>query len=124
VPTKWGDKSELLRLCEKARELGVGLIWDAVLSHRAGGDYVEEVEAVRVDERDRRREVGERRVIGAWTGFEFAGRGGKYSDTRLTKDDFNAVNWDDRQKEEGLWKFCGKEWARDVDGEFGNYDFL
>lgn len=48
--TKWGEKEELVELCKKAKELGVGIYWDAVLNHKAGADEKETFQVVDVDE--------------------------------------------------------------------------
>jgi alpha-amylase len=49
IRTKWGDKNELMQLTGKAKELGVGVYWDAVLNHKAGADRTEPVKVVEVD---------------------------------------------------------------------------
>jgi hypothetical protein len=47
--TKWGTKEELIEMTDAANECGIGILWDAVLNHRAGADYTESVHAVKVD---------------------------------------------------------------------------
>lgn len=47
--TKWGSKVELRDLMREAESLGVGVIWDAVLNHKAGADYPENFQAIAVD---------------------------------------------------------------------------
>ena len=47
--TKWGSKEELQQLMARAKALEISVIWDAVLNHKAGGDYTEECWAVEVD---------------------------------------------------------------------------
>ena len=49
VSTKWGSKADLLQLVEKAEEVGIGLIWDAVLNQKAGADRTEACQVVEVD---------------------------------------------------------------------------
>lgn len=51
VPTKWGSKQDLLELAHETRALGMGLIWDAILNHRAFADSTESVKVVEVDPR-------------------------------------------------------------------------
>jgi glycosidase len=51
-PTKWGSREELDQLCRTAKDRGIGLLWDAVLSHRSAADWAEEVKAVEVDDKD------------------------------------------------------------------------
>lgn len=47
--TKWGTKEELVELTKLAKELGVGLYWDAVLNHKAAADNTEKCRVVEVD---------------------------------------------------------------------------
>ena len=49
IPTKWGTKEELEDLICQARELGMHVLWDAVLNHKAGADFAERFKAVKVD---------------------------------------------------------------------------
>jgi alpha-amylase len=48
-PTKWGSREDLEELVAEAQSLGVGIYWDAVLNHKAGADYPERFQAVKVD---------------------------------------------------------------------------
>ena len=48
VSTKWGTRQELQGLISEAKALRIGIIWDAVLNHKAGADFPESFEAVKV----------------------------------------------------------------------------
>ncbi len=48
--TKWGPREDLDGLVNKARELDVGLYFDAVLNHKAGADEKEKCRVVEVDQ--------------------------------------------------------------------------
>lgn len=131
VRTKWGTKAELEVLVRKGEEVGVGVLFDAVLGHKAAADEKEVVRAVEVRRGDRRvAKKGdgggeeEVEVIEAWTGYRFEGRGDMYSSMQWNKEHFTGIDWDDRRKREGIWRFEGKKWAEDVDEELGNYDYL
>ncbi|KAK5936972.1 hypothetical protein PMZ80_010721 [Knufia obscura] len=133
VATKWGTKQELQRLCEEARKQGIGIIFDAVLNHRAAADASEEMEAVRVDFQDRTKEVDKRpSTIVGWTKFNYDARRGKYSRLKYNKDHFSGIDWDDKAKQKSIYKLVGtrsdgskKGWAQDVArSENGNYDYL
>lgn len=134
-----------------AQAFGIVIIFDVVISHKAGADAVEAVRAVRVDEMgnfspicpfpahrhisnalfllltfrsDRNVEIGGFEVIQAWTKFEYKGRGGQYSQFVWNKDHFSGVDYDDSTKEIGsIRRFEGKQWA-DADLERGNFDYL
>lgn len=71
-------------------------------------------------------EISHPETIAGWVGFDFAGRQGKYSSMRYHYHHFNGVDWDDTQKQHGVYKICRprKEWAADVSDEHGNYDYL
>jgi alpha-amylase len=51
VPTKWGSKADLDELAADSKNLGMGLIWDAIHNHRAFGDTTETVKVVEVNPR-------------------------------------------------------------------------
>ncbi|KAK8157806.1 glycoside hydrolase superfamily [Phyllosticta citrichinensis] len=126
VPTKWGDLTQLRAMCAKANELGVGVYWDAVLNHKAAADNKEKCRAIEVDPNDRNREVSDAYEIEAWLGFDFPGRGDKYSSQKyhwyhFTGTDFNAAN-----NKSAIYKICGdgKHWSDSVDKEQGNADYM
>jgi alpha-amylase len=73
------------------------------------------------------REIDKPKEIEAGTGFNFPGRGEKYSSMKYHWNHFSGVDRDKRTNEGGVFKFVagGKQgWAKDVSGELGNYDYL
>lgn len=54
IPTKWGPKSDLIKLSRKAQEIGIGLFCDVVFNHKAGADYAERCQAVKVDSKGKK----------------------------------------------------------------------
>ncbi|KAL9110949.1 MAG: hypothetical protein Q9227_004564 [Pyrenula ochraceoflavens] len=152
VATKWGTRRELEGLIEAGRRAGVGMLWDVVFNHKAGADYSETVEGVRIDPKagvreaqdrepceqladlkytqtDRKKEISKSGEIETWTGFNFPGRKGKHSTFRWNWSHFNGTDYNHKTKENGIWRLTGpgkKGWAKDVFDEpgLGNYDFL
>ncbi|KAJ5810610.1 uncharacterized protein N7503_002828 [Penicillium pulvis] len=126
ISTKWGSKKELVEFVREARELGIGIIWDAVLNHKAGADFPEQFEAVEVDPQERNVEVSKPLKIDGWVGFDFSGRGESYSSMKYRWQHFSGVDWDDKSKQQAIYKTFapGKGWASDVSTELGNYDYL
>lgn len=128
--TKWGSREDLEELTRTAKEFGLGLIWDAVLNHKAGADYPEMCRAVKVDPERRTVAISKPSSISAWTGFEFAVRGDTYSSMKYHSQHFSGVDWDDNSKQGGIYLILGevgnqdKKWAHDVSTEKGNYDYL
>lgn len=51
MPTKWGTKQDLIDLAMDCKNHNVGLIWDAILNHRAFADSTENVSVVEVNPR-------------------------------------------------------------------------
>lgn len=126
VRTKWGTKDELLELSKKAKELGIGLYWDAVLNHKAGADKREKAHAVEVDNNDRTKEVTDPYQISAWLGFDFPGRGDKYSKQKYHWYHFSGTDYDAKNERNAIFKLKGegKSWSESVDDEGGNADYM
>ena len=124
--TKWGPYEDLEALLKKAKELDVDLYFDAVLNHRCGGDRKDVINAVEADPEDRRKDLCQPKEIEAWLNFDFAGRDGKYSAAKYDWRQFNASDWNDREKKRGIFRIVdgGKCWAKDVSEEWGNGDYL
>lgn len=133
IATKWGNKSELQSLCRQAQSVGIGIIFDAVLNHRASPDESEECSAIRVDRNDRTKALDSKpRSIQAWTKFNYPARNGKYSKLKYSSTHFSGTDWDHKVREKAIFKIVGrradgsiKNWATDVgSSENGNYDYL
>ncbi|KAK7967694.1 Glucan 1-4-alpha-maltohexaosidase [Apiospora aurea] len=124
--TKWGPKEDLVALSEKARDVDVGLYFDAVLNHKAGADEKEKCRVQEVDNEDRTKDVGEPFEIEAWLGFRFPGRGDKYSDQKYHWEHFSGTDYDAGSDRTGVFRILGdgKHWSRSVGREAGNADFL
>src|SRR5690625_74269 len=126
VRTKYGTIEELRELIDELHKHEIKVYADIVLNHKAGADYSEEFEAVQVDEEDRTKEISEPHNIEGWTGFNFPGRQGKYSDFEWGYQHFSGVDYDQKSETDGIFKITaeGKEWADGVSEEKGNYDYL
>ncbi|PYI36077.1 alpha-amylase [Aspergillus indologenus CBS 114.80] len=125
--TKWGSFADLEALVEDAHALGVGVYWDAVLNHKAGADFPERFEAVKVDSQRRDVEIANPTEISGWTGFTFSGRGPVHSAQEYHWYHFSGVDWDDASQQNAIFRICGAGkpgWAEDVGRELGNYDYL
>ncbi|KAJ5894965.1 hypothetical protein N7495_006656 [Penicillium taxi] len=126
--TRWGPKEDLQELTQAAQETGIGVYWDTVLNHKAGADFTERFQAIKVDNEDRNVEISQPETIAGWVGFDFPGRAGKYSSMEYRREHFNAVDWDHLQNRQAIYKIAGpgpcKRWANDVSLEHGNYDYL
>ncbi len=131
IRTKYGDRSEYLDALRAARAAGLQVYADIVFNHRGGADDAEWVKAVRVRKEDRSREFTldyDDYWIEAFTVFNFPQRRGKYSDFTWNWELFDGVDFAANfPRETGVvFKFHqrGKDWAKMVSGELGNYDYL
>lgn len=125
-PTKWGPKEDLIELSKKAKEIGVGLYFDAVLNHKAGADNKEKCRVIEVDSNDRTQDISDPFEIEAWLGFDFPARGDKYSKQKYHWDHFSGTDYDAGNDKNGIYRIVGdnKHWSRSVGKESGNADFL
>lgn len=127
--TKWGTKEDLLSMTAKAKEVGAGIYWDAVLNHKAAADHKEICRAQEVDSEDRNLTISDPYEIDAWVGFDFPGRGDEYSSQKYHWYHFSGTDFDARNNKTSIFKILGdesKDWAQspDVDSEKGNFDYL
>lgn len=125
VATKWGSKEELLQLVETAGKHDVGLYWDAVLNHKFAADHKEKCLAQEVDPDNRTQSVSDVYEIQAWVGYDFRGRGNKYSKQKYHWYHFSGVDFNAKNEKSAIYKIVGdktKDWADagDVDDEKGN----
>jgi alpha-amylase len=100
-----------------------------VLNHKAAADHKERCEAQEVDEEDRNKTVSGPYEIDAWLGFDFPGRGDKYSEQKYHWYHFSGTDYNADNNKTAIYKILGdktKGWAKsgDVDCEKGNYDYL
>ncbi len=124
IPTKYGTKDEYLNAVNTLKNNGIEVLGDIVLGHKMGADEKERIFAYGHSENDRNVEIEGKRKITVWTKFTFPARNGKYSDFKWDWTNFHGTDYDAKSKENGIYRFIGKEWDSDVDNEFGNYDYL
>ncbi|MBE6844850.1 MAG: alpha-amylase [Ruminococcus sp.] len=125
VKTKYGSREEYQQAIKAFHDNDIKVLADIVLNHRMGADEFEDVKAVNVEPWNRNQQCSEEKTISAATVFNFPGRNGKYSDFKWSAKHFTGVDWDNYSKSHGsIYRFCGKQWAQDVDHEMGNFDFL
>ena len=125
VRTKYGTKDEYLAAIRAFHEAGIRVYADIVLNHRMGGDEIETVKAVGDSPDDRRTQLDEARPVRVWSKFTFPGRAGKYSDFTWNHRHFTGTDWaEGAQSLDRIYRFTGKHWARQIDPEKGNFDYL
>lgn len=124
VETKYGSKDDYLAAIKALQETGIEVLADIVLGHRMGADEKERIFAYGQDANNRNVEIEGKKKITVWTKFTFPGRNGKYSDFKWDWTNFHGTDYDAKSQENGIYRFIGKEWDSEVDGEFGNYDYL
>lgn len=124
VRTKYGTRDEYLEAIEACHGSGISVIADIVMNHRMGADEKEIVSAAKFDWNNRTQQISGEETIEAWTKFTFPGRKGKYSDFIWDHTCFSGIDWDDKNKDSGVFLLEGKEWSTEVSSEKGNFDYL
>jgi len=126
VRTKYGTKQELLEMIEELHKNDVCVYLDAVMNHKAGGDYTEKIKVIEVDPNQRDKDISDEIEIEAYTGYDFTGRNNKYSDFKWHSYHFSGTDYDNATKRSGIFRILGenKYWSDGVDNENGNYDYL
>ena len=119
-----GTAQEYKDAVRAMQEAGLEVIADIVLNHHTGADRKETVTALPMASDNREKVIGEARKIEAWTGFDFPGRKGTYSDFKWNYTHFNGTDLDASTGERGIFRFEGKDWTTETDSEFVNFDYL
>lgn len=70
------------------------------------------------------RDITRPKEIEAWIGFDFPGRGGKYSAQNYHWNHFNATDYNSLDDKSAIYRIASKKWSQLVDAENGNYDYL
>ncbi|MDE6210248.1 MAG: alpha-amylase [Lachnospiraceae bacterium] len=124
VRTKYGTKDEYLNAINQLHNNGIQVYADIVINHKAGADEAEQVSAVQVNGGNRNETISGTYTIGAWTKFNFSGRGNTYSSFKWNASCFDGVDYDNNQKKNAIFRFANKSWDWQVTTENGNYDYL
>lgn len=124
IRTKYGTKDEYIACIKALQIAGIKVLADVVLNHRMGADETQDIIAYKVNPNNRNEVIGDYRTITAWTKYNFDGRKDTYSDFKLDWSHFTATDYDDKCKENGIFRFYGKKFSNEVDKELGNYDYL
>lgn len=127
IRSKYGTRQEYEEGIKALKEANIQVIVDIVLNHKAGGDEVERVNAVKVKEENRNEEISAPEEIEVFTKFLFPGRKGKYSPFIWDYQCFSGTDFNNLTKETAIFKFkseYGDHWDDLVDNEKGNYNYL
>lgn len=126
IRTKYGTRAELEEMISELHKYQINVYLDAVMNHKAGADYTEKFMARKVNPEQREEQLTAPYEIEGWTGFNFPGRGNRYSDFKWHWYHFSGVDCDKITGEKGVFQIIGdgKTWNEGVDNENGNYDFL
>lgn len=124
VSTKYGTKASYIEAVRAFQDAGVEVLADIVLNHRMGADETELVTVIENAGHDRNQVIcGEQQIL-AWTKFTYPGRNGTYSDLIWDASFFDGVDWDERNKRNGIFLLKGKNWSKETDTENQNFDYL
>ncbi len=123
IRTKYGTRKEYLHAIRKLQHAGIKVVADIVLNHKNGGDEIETVPVVKVNEENRNEIISDRHEIEAYTRFVFPGRRGKYSKFIWDWQCFSGVSGDDNSIY-SIQNQYGELWDEMPDDEKGNFDYL
>ncbi len=127
IRTKYGRKQEYIEAIEELHKFDIEVYADIVLNHKAGGDELELLKAIKVNPENRNEFISEPYDIEAFTKFTFPGRKKKYSDFEWNHTCFSGVDYDHKTKQTAIFTLLndyGYAWDEVIGSEKGNYDYL
>ena len=124
IKTKYGSKEEYINCILALKQAGIESYADIVLNHKMGADMLQTIPAEKVDWGNHNEIVSGKEIVRVATKFTFPGRKKKYSDFEWNWTHFDGIDYNEKTKEHAIFKFINKDWANEVDEEFGNFDYL
>lgn len=127
VRTKYGTKQEFLEAIWAVKNAGMSVMVDIVLNHKAGGDEIEQVKAVKVNPQNRNQVISEPLDIDVFTKFTFPGRGKKYSAFEWNHTCFIGIDFAYNLDDRGIFRILTdheNSWQPVLGDEKGNFDYL
>ncbi len=124
IETKYGTKDEYIEAIKELHNKNIKVYADIVLNHKIGADEPETVYASEEEKQNRNIDTTLPKKIEAWTKYNFEARNNKYSSFKWNYTHFNGTDWDESGRKNGIFRFSGKHWDKNVDNENGNYDYL
>ena len=124
IKTKYGSKDEYLNCILTLKQNDIESYADIVLNHKMGADMLQTIPATKIDWANHNNPISDQEIVRVATKFTFPGRKHKYSDFEWNWTHFAGIDYDDKAKENALFKFKEKNWSEAVDEEYGNFDYL
>ncbi len=126
VRTKYGTCQQYLDAVKAIQQHGMQVYADTVLNHRMGADGAETPKATPFSQGDRLNPKGDLQEIKAYTHFTFPGRQGKYSQFEWHWYHFDAVDYNEYNKDDRstIYLMEGKRFDDYVALENGNFSYL
>ena len=124
VKTKYGSKDEYLECIQVLKQNGIEVYADVVLNHKMGADAIQTIPASKVDWTDHNTQISQEEIVKVATKYTFPGRMHKYSDFEWNWTHFDAIDYNNANGENAIFRFKDKTWGGEVDEEHGNYDYL
>ena len=126
VRTRYGTKDEYCAAVGQVQAAGLQCYADIVLNHRMGGDCAQVTRATPFAQNNRLTPVGGPLDIKSYTEFNFPGRAGRYSSFLWDRSHFDAVDYDENNREQrGLvYLLEGKSFDDYTALENGNFAYL
>ncbi|EGB4753514.1 alpha-amylase [Escherichia coli] len=128
IPTKYGDKAQLLAAIDALKRNDIAVLLDVVVNHKMGADEKEAIRVQRVNADDRTQIDEEIIECEGWTRYTFPARAGQYSQFIWDFKCFSGIDHIENPDEDGIFKivndYTGEGWNDQVDDELGNFDYL
>ncbi len=128
IRTKYGSKAELISAVNKLHLLNIQVYGDIVLNQIVGGDKLENVTINQVDNNNRNYIYPKDINATVWTKFMFPNRNNKYSSFTYDASVISGIDGpnieEPKVSAKNIYLVKGHNWAKDVDDEYGNYDYL
>ncbi len=124
IKTKYGSKDEYINAIIALKQEGIETYADIVLNHKMGADMLQVIPASKMDWGNHNIQIQDNGTVKVATKYTFPNRKHKYSDFEWNWTHFTGIDFNNGTGEKAIFKFKDKNWSKEVDEEFGNFDYL
>lgn len=123
IGTKYGTKEEYIAAIRAMKDAGINVYADIAVRQKLGADKIETVTAAEFNSKDGPQMLGNKKTVGALSGFTFPGRKKKYSAFKWNWQHFAGIDWNQAEFKK---RVCELEDMKEADAEkkWDKYDYI
>lgn len=123
VGTRYGTKEEYIAAIRAMKSAGINVYADIAVRQKLGADEIVKVSAAEFNSKEGPQMIGNKKTVGALSGFTFPGRAGKYSEFQWNWKHFAGIDWKQDAFRKRVSALEGMD-ASEAEKRFSGFDYI